>query len=83
MSFRDARSTLRGLGLAAAYIADHLTEWGVKPAGENGSVLPGGESRRGEDHQPRSVTVDVNGQTRTFKDGEGGDSAQHGRHADD
>ena len=28
-----------GLGLAAGYIADHLKEWGVKPAGENGTYF--------------------------------------------
>ena len=28
-----------GLGLAAAYIADHLKEWGLKPAGENGTYF--------------------------------------------
>src|SRR5947209_7355609 len=26
-----------GLGLAAAYIADHLRAWGASPAGDNGS----------------------------------------------
>ena len=28
-----------GLGLAASYIENHLREWGVKPAGDNGSYL--------------------------------------------
>jgi len=28
-----------GLGLAAAYISDHLAEWGVKPAGEDGTYF--------------------------------------------
>src|SRR5438132_824453 len=28
-----------GLGLAAAYIEDHLRAWGVKPAGDPGSYL--------------------------------------------
>ena len=28
-----------GLGLAAAYIADHLKTWGVKGAGEHGSYF--------------------------------------------
>src|SRR6266852_4977662 len=28
-----------GLGLAASYIADHLKEWGIKPAGDDGSYF--------------------------------------------
>src|SRR4029450_3849880 len=60
-----------GLGLAGAYIADHLKEWGVKPAGDNGTYfqvvkLVGVSVKRNS-----SVTVTVNGQTKTFKDGEG------------
>jgi len=33
-----------GLGLAGAYIADHLKEWGVKPAGAG--PTPGGATMR-------------------------------------
>ncbi len=60
-----------GLGLAAAYIADHLKEWGVKPAGENGSYFQTVKVVGVKTTSRASVTVDVNGQTRTFKDGEG------------
>ena len=28
-----------GLGLAGGYITDHLAEWGVKPAGDEGTYL--------------------------------------------
>ena len=28
-----------GLGLAAGYISSHLAQWGVKPAGDNGTYL--------------------------------------------
>ena len=28
-----------GLGLAGGYIADHLKEWGVKPAGDEGTYF--------------------------------------------
>ena len=28
-----------GFGLAAAYIQDHLSAWGVKPAGDSSSYL--------------------------------------------
>jgi hypothetical protein len=60
-----------GLGLAGGYIVDHLKEWGVKPAGDDGTYfqivrLLGVSVKRNS-----SVTVTVNGQTRTFKDGEG------------
>ena len=29
-----------GLGLAASYLEQHLREWGVRPAGDNGSRIP-------------------------------------------
>src|SRR6188472_3251695 len=60
-----------GLGLAASYIAEHLKEWGVKPAGDAGTYFQvvkvlGVNVKRGS-----TVTVTVNGQSKTFKDGEG------------
>jgi hypothetical protein len=60
-----------GLGLAASYIAEHLKEWGVKPAGDDGTYFQvvkvlGVNVKRGS-----TVTVTVNGQSKTFKDGEG------------
>jgi hypothetical protein len=60
-----------GLGLAASYIADRLQEWGVKPAGENGSYFQTVKVVGVKTISGSSVTVDVNGQSRTFKDGEG------------
>ncbi len=60
-----------GLGLAAAYISDHLAEWGVKPAGEDGTYFQTVKVLGVRTKSNASVTVDVNGQTRTFKDGEG------------
>ena len=60
-----------GLGLAAAYIADHLKEWGVKPGGDNGSYFQTVKVVGVRTTSRASVTVDVNGQSRTFKDGEG------------
>jgi hypothetical protein len=60
-----------GLGLAANYIADHLKEWGVKPAGDNGSYFQDVKVLGVDTASNSSVTVSVNGQTRTFKDGEG------------
>jgi hypothetical protein len=60
-----------GLGLAAAYVADHLKEWGVTPGGENDSYFQTVKVLGVRTTSHASVTVEVNGQTRTFKDGEG------------
>jgi hypothetical protein len=60
-----------GLGLAAAYIADHLEEWGVKPVGDDGSYFQTVKVVGVKTASRSAITVDVNGQTRTFKDGEG------------
>ncbi len=60
-----------GLGLAAAYISDHLAEWGVKPAGEDGTYFQTVKVVGVRTTSNASVTVEVNGQKRTFKDGEG------------
>jgi len=60
-----------GLGLAAAYIADHLKEWGVKPFGDNGTYFQQVKALGIREQSRSTVTVTVNGQTRTFKDGEG------------
>jgi hypothetical protein len=60
-----------GLGLAGAYIADHLKDWGVKPGGDNGSYFQVVKVLGVNVKRNSSVTVSVNGQTKTFKDGEG------------
>jgi Peptidase family M28 len=60
-----------GLGLAAGYISSHLAEWGVKPAGDDGTYFQVVKVVTVKPMSHASVTVDVNGQTRTFKDGEG------------
>jgi len=60
-----------GLGLAAGYITQHLAEWGLKPAGEDGSYFQTVKVLGVRTTSNASVTVDVNGQKRTFKDGEG------------
>jgi len=60
-----------GLGLAAAYIASHLKEWGVTPAGDRGTYFQDVRVQGVRTRSNSSVTVTVNGQTRTFKDGEG------------
>jgi hypothetical protein len=60
-----------GLGLAAAYIADHLAEWGVKPVGDDGTYFQTVKVRGVKSASRAAVTVEVGGQTRTFTDGEG------------
>lgn len=59
-----------GLGLAAQYIADHLQEWGVKPVGDNGTYFQTVKVLGVRTTSRSSVTVEVNGVSRTFKDAE-------------
>jgi peptidase M28-like protein len=68
----EGRDTFsEGLGLAAAYIADHLKEWGVKPGGSNGSYFQRVAVIGVKSTNRSTVTVEANGQTRTFKNREG------------
>jgi Peptidase family M28 len=60
-----------GLGLAGAYIAEHLKEWGVVPAGDAGTYFQTVKVLGMRVRSNSSVTVTANGQTRTFKDGDG------------
>jgi len=60
-----------GLGLAGAYIASHLKDWGLKPAGDRGTYFQDVRVQGVRTRSNSSVTVTVNGQSRTFKDGEG------------
>lgn len=60
-----------GLGLAAGYIQGHLQQWGLKPAGDRGSYLQTVRVLGVKATSRSSVTVQVGGETRTFKDGEG------------
>jgi hypothetical protein len=60
-----------GLGLAESYVADHLRQWGVKPAGDHGSYFQTVRVVGIKATSHTSVTVDVAGERRTFKDGEG------------
>ncbi len=60
-----------GFGLAAGYIADHLHAWGVKPAGDHGSYLQTVRVLGVKTTSRSTVSVTVNGETRTFADGEG------------
>jgi hypothetical protein len=60
-----------GFGLAAGYIEDHLRAWGVKPAGDHGSYLQTVRVLGVKTTTHATVTVTVNGESRTFPDGEG------------
>ena len=61
-----------GYGLAAGYVAAHLEQWGVKPLGDNGTYFQTVKLNDVKVVSDNStVTVDVNGQSRTFKNGEG------------
>jgi hypothetical protein len=60
-----------GFGLAAGYIADHLHAWGVKPAGDHGSYLQTVRVLGVKTTSRSTVSVTVNGETRTFADGQG------------
>ena len=59
-----------GYGLAAGYIQEHLRQWGVKAIGENGTYLQTVKSRGYKVTRNSTVTVEVGGQSRTFKQGE-------------
>jgi hypothetical protein len=68
----EGRATFsEGLGLAAAYIADQLKDAGVKPGADHGSYFQRVEVLGIKSTNHSTVTVEVDGQKRTFKDGEG------------
>src|SRR5204863_9096159 len=55
----------------AAYIADQLKEAGVKPAGDHGTYFQRVEVLGVKSTNRSRVTVEVNGEKRTFNNGEG------------
>jgi hypothetical protein len=57
-----------GLGLAAAYIGDHLRAWGVTPAGDSGSYLQTVRVLGVKATSHSAVVVQVGNETRTFED---------------
>jgi len=60
-----------GIGLAAAYIEDHLRAWGARPAGDHGSFLQTVRVLGVKSTSRSTVTVRVAGTSRTFQDGDG------------
>ena len=68
----EGRATYsEGLGLAAAYIAEQLRALGVKPGGDNGSYFQRVKVLGIKSANHSTLTVEVNGQSRTFNDGAG------------
>lgn len=68
----EGRATFsEGLGLAGAYIAGELKSFGVKPGGDNGTYFQRVVVLGVKATSRNTITVTVNGQSRTFKDGEG------------
>src|SRR5262245_53936455 len=68
----EGRATFsEGLGLAAAYLAEQLHSFGVKPGGDNGSYFQRVRVLGVKTVNRSILTVEVNGNSRTFKDGEG------------
>ncbi len=59
-----------GYGLAAAYIADHLKAWGVKPLGDQGTYFENVKVKGYKVARNSSVTIVANGETKTFKQGD-------------
>ena len=59
-----------GLGLAASYLEQHLREWGVRPAGDNGSYFQTVRVLGIKATRHSTITVTVAGERRTFADGE-------------
>ncbi|MEZ5315941.1 MAG: M28 family peptidase [Vicinamibacterales bacterium] len=59
-----------GYGLALSYVAEHLRDWGLKPMGDDGTYFQSVKQRGYEVTNNSSITVEVNGQSRTFKHGD-------------
>ena len=59
-----------GYGVATQYIADWLRRWNVKPMGDGGTYFQIVKLRSYRVVRNSSVTIEVNGQSRTFKDGD-------------
>ena len=68
----EGRAALsEGLAMAGDYIADHLREWGVKPGGDHGTYFQEVAVLGVKSTNRSSVTVEANGERRTFVQGEG------------
>jgi hypothetical protein len=59
-----------GYGLAAAYVADRLQSWGVKPLGDEGTFLQNVKVKGYRVTRNSSVTLSGSGASKTFKHGD-------------
>src|ERR1044072_8666142 len=69
--FEGRNTYTEGLGLAAGHIGGQLKSLGVKPGGPNGSYFQRVAVLGVKSANNSSLTVEANGQTRTFKNKEG------------
>lgn len=68
----EGRDTFsEGLGMTAMYLASQLKSWGVKPGGPNGSYFQRVPVLSVKADNRSTVTVEVGGESRTFKHSEG------------
>jgi hypothetical protein len=56
--------------MAASYVADHLRSWGVTPLGDDKTYFQVVKERTYQVTRHSSVTIEANGRSRTFADGE-------------
>lgn len=59
-----------GYGMAAAYVAERLRQWGVKPLGDDGTYFQVIRQRSYRVARNSSVTIEANGVSRTFRHGD-------------
>jgi hypothetical protein len=59
-----------GYGRASQYVADQLKSWGVKPIGSNGTYFQPVKLKGYRITRNSTVTINANGQSRTFKHGD-------------
>jgi hypothetical protein len=59
-----------GYGAAAQYVADHLKQWGVKPIGDDKTYFQYVKLKDYKITRNSTVTVTVNGESKTFKHGD-------------
>jgi hypothetical protein len=59
-----------GYGLAAAYVADRLKEWKVKPLGADGTYFQPVKLNGYKSTRNSSITITASGESKTFKHGD-------------
>jgi hypothetical protein len=70
-AFQGRQAFTEGYGMAAAYVAEHLKQFGVKPIGDGGSYFQIVARKGYRVTRNSSVTVTLpDGQSRTFKHGD-------------